>query len=254
MSLNLTRFCCSSCIASLHVKHLTFESEISCNSRNRVFIAFRRSSRYVLKQVPHSSSEHTILKVLDHPNIISLVDSYIEGRYRILVFPHVNHLVLPFKFSLSRIKDISLQLLYALDYLHNKGITHNDVCLNNILISNDFHVTIIDFECATTYPIITPSFTTPSYLPPEACIQEQIDGRKADVWSLGVCLFQLSFGHYPFEEYSLSGLVGSIAKGDVKYPDYASPSLVDFLRKMLTKNHRERSCIRQLLRHEFVNG
>ena len=100
----------------------------------------------------------------------------------------------------NQIMKVFMDILNGVKYLHNHGIAHRDLKLENIFIKEDGVAKIGDFGCsATTQDLRQFKVGTVAYMPPEAFMNRYIyDFKKADIWSLGVLLFILATGKYPF--------------------------------------------------------
>jgi len=95
------------------------------------------------------------------------------------------------------------QLISALHYIHSKGYVHLDIKLDNILLDNDFRVRVSDFGSALKVnedPIIGIRRGTNKYMAPEVFELEEgnsYNSIKADMYSLGICLFLMLFKRFP---------------------------------------------------------
>ena len=103
--------------------------------------------------------------------------------------------------SIDQTIDIALQICAALEHAHAKGIIHRDLKPENIILASDGRVKILDFGLArsvasrlSSQNIIAGSVF---YLAPEQALGQEIDGR-ADLYSLGVILYELVTGQLPF--------------------------------------------------------
>lgn len=144
-------------------------------------------------------NEINILRRLDHPNIIHLYEVY-EGKYNIyLVMEHLkggeifNEIANNGCFSEKHASIIMLQLLRALDYLHNKGFVHRDLKLENLIFvsSGTLDMKIADFglsENLSKQKWLFKRCGTPGYVAPEI-LADEIYSYKCDIFSSGIILW-----------------------------------------------------------------
>ena len=111
------------------------------------------------------------------------------------------------RLSLRDMTIILNQVASALDYAHARNIIHRDIKLENILLDDDDNVKLIDFGMAkdSTFTKKKDFITaqgvvlgTPHYLSPEQCLFQPVDIRS-DVYSLGIVMFVLLTGKFPFD-------------------------------------------------------
>jgi 5'-AMP-activated protein kinase, catalytic alpha subunit len=120
------------------------------------------------------------------------------------------------------------QIISSVSALHTMNISHGDIKLENILLDENFNVRIIDFGFAnhtvspkTNQPQLMSDYVgTAQYASPEILLNIPFDGKKADSWALGVVLYALLTGKFPF-----SGSSRSISKRTT--PEYVNTLLVD---------------------------
>ena len=101
------------------------------------------------------------------------------------------------------------QIAEAMEYLHSLNICHRDIKLDNILIENRTNnIKIIDFGfsviCGNQKLKIFCG--TPSYMSPEIVQKRDYEGKPVDMWALGVLLFAMLTGTFPFRGISESDL------------------------------------------------
>ncbi|HYO72525.1 MAG TPA: serine/threonine-protein kinase [Archangium sp.] len=107
----------------------------------------------------------------------------------------------------GRLKDALLQICEALAYIHAHGLVHRDLKPSNIMVDEDRQVRLMDFGLAkfladdAGMTLDGRMVGTFRYMPPEQILGEPLDGR-ADLYSLGVILYELMTGRPPFDAKS----------------------------------------------------
>lgn len=98
-------------------------------------------------------------------------------------------------------KSIFFQIIEGISYLHSKNIFHRDIKLENIIIKSKSSIKIIDFGFGTCCPknkLLNFFCGTPSYMPPEIILKKDYLGEYADIWSIGILLYTILCGFFPF--------------------------------------------------------
>jgi serine/threonine-protein kinase len=124
--------------------------------------------------------------------------------------------------SLQEVRRITLQTASALAAAHAKGIIHRDIKPGNLMLTAEGQVKILDFGLARTaeQPRITQEGTTAgtvAYMSPEQARGEEVDHR-ADLWSLGVVLYEMLTGRLPFRGEGDQAILYSILNTDPPAP------------------------------------
>ena len=101
--------------------------------------------------------------------------------------------------------------------------------------------------------VLTSIKGTPLYMSPEL-VQELPYDHRADLWSLGIILFELFVGQPPFYTNNIYSLISLIVQQDVAYPANMSANFKSFLSGLLTKRPEHRLAWPQLLYHPFIMG
>ncbi|CAK8534309.1 unnamed protein product [Lathyrus sativus] len=168
-------------------------------------------------------------------------------------------------FSESKLATVARDVLNGLAYLHARNIAHRDIKPSNILVNNKNEVKIADFgvsklmgrtlEACNSY-VGTCAYMSPERFDPEV-YGGNYNGFSADIWSLGLTLFELYVGHFPFlqsgQRPNWAMLMCAICFSDPpSLPDAASPEFRDFVECCLKKESRERWTAAQLLTHPFL--
>lgn len=160
---------------------------------------------------------------LKHPNILAIYDAGIEGDTYYLVTELIEgsktlkaHCR---KQNLLRVEaavEIVFKCAKALDYAHKQGITHRDIKPSNILLTADNDVKIADFSVAfracteSTVTKATAFVGSPRYMSPEQINEEPIT-PQADLFSLGVLMYEMLTGEHPFAADTFPKLINKIA-------------------------------------------
>jgi HD-like signal output (HDOD) protein/tRNA A-37 threonylcarbamoyl transferase component Bud32 len=190
---------------------------------------------------------------LSHPNIVTIYDvgedrgtAYIAMEYLdgcdLRAYCASDHL-LSHPEVIRIVRDVAL----ALDYAHERGVIHRDIKPANIQISSAGHVTVTDFGIARLVDLSgTQAGTivgTPNYMSPEQINGESADGR-ADLFSLGVVLYELLTGNKPFQGEVITAIMNSIANSAPIPILEKNPSipekLASLVEKAMSKNREER--------------
>ena len=90
------------------------------------------------------------------------------------------------------------QMLQALDELHTQGYAHLDIKPENLLISKDMKLKLADFGTTTKDEQSTFKYGTREYMAPEQFSKKPYDPRYADMFAVGVTLFQMITQNLPF--------------------------------------------------------
>ncbi|KIK69680.1 hypothetical protein GYMLUDRAFT_34080 [Collybiopsis luxurians FD-317 M1] len=145
-------------------------------------------------------------KLDPHPSIIPFYSFLLTPSYAIVTMAYHPDLI-TVQVSESHARVWFRYLLSAVQFLHRRGVAHNDIKPANILLSAKGIPVLCDFGFAEAYDVSSPTafhskfaYGTPEYLAPERARGIPHDTRKSDVWSLGVTFFEILIGRTPFEE------------------------------------------------------
>jgi hypothetical protein len=177
---------------------------------------------------------------LQHPNIVTIYEvGEVEGTHYIAMeliegLDLGEAMVPPDRFPLPHKVRVIVDVCRGLHFAHRMGVVHRDVKPANIRLTQDGTVKILDFGIArvrgteTTDPNLTQAgmvLGTPSYLSPELLQGAKVDHR-ADMWAVGVILYEILAGRRPFEAPTITGLITKIVQapppaldGSLRLPD-----------------------------------
>lgn len=217
-------------------------------------------------------TELKIIKKLQHPNVIKVWD-IVKTRRSVYIFMDLaeNDSVLQFMRSNKRpVTEMEAKLWFsqaagAVAYMHNRGIAHRDLKNENILLDRDNNAKLTDFGFAcftydkeTRVPIYSATCCgTMAYIAPEV-LNPPYDAKVSDVWSLGVCLYEMLSNAKPFDE-SLSSrkLLNAQLKHQWKFPsaidEKLNDAVKDLVRKMLEPDTERRLTATAILKHHWIS-
>jgi hypothetical protein len=207
--------------------------------------------------------EARILSTLNHPNVLAIYDVGEQDRTRYLVSEFLEGQTLREKLGTGalsrwRIVEYALETARGLAAAHEKGIVHRDLKPDNIFITQDDRVKILDFGLAkqamehsaedgdtVTSPPTTPGTVmgTAGYMSPEQVRGQAVDHRS-DIFSFGAVLYEMAAGKRAFRGESSVETMNAILKEDVPEISVSgtqvSPGLERIVRRCLEKKPERR--------------
>ncbi|KAJ3682686.1 hypothetical protein LUZ60_012913 [Juncus effusus] len=211
-------------------------------------------------------SEVHILRRINHPNIISLYDSIEEPDriYLILEYCRGGDLYMYIqrhgRVPEATAKHFMSQLASGLKILRDNSVVHRDLKPQNILLLSSDESSVLkiaDFGFAKvlqTHGMAETLCGSPLYMAPEVMQVQRYDA-KADLWSIGVILFQLVTGHTPYNGANQIQLLQNILKSnELRFPPGVtlSTDCIDLCKKLLKRNPVERLTMEEFLNHQFL--
>eukprot|EP01134_Creolimax_fragrantissima_P004676 CFRG4676T1 len=208
--------------------------------------------------------EIAIMKLINHPHVLSLLDVYESENNLFLVLEYVSggelfdYLAVRGRLSESEALKFFQQLISAVEFCHLHHICHRDLKPENLLMDKNDNLKIADFGLAAfqanTDLLLDQSCGTPHYASPEVIRDVKYDGRAADVWSCGVILFALLTGHLPFDDDNLSRLLTKVKAGLFAVPTYISKEVQFILRRILYVNPNKRFTIADIKKNKWFQS
>ena len=214
--------------------------------------------------------EARVLASLNHPNIATIYEEIeLPKGTHYLVLEYVQGLTLAEriteKLSIVESLEICLQIADALVAAHEKAIVHLDLKPENVKISDQGHVKVLDFGLARIMGSRTRTGEldgrtnrvagTPAYMSPEQIRGRDVDHRS-DIWSFGCLLYEMLCGNAPFQSDSTTEVLTStlIAAPDLeKLPDKTMPVVRHIIGKCLSREPDLRYQSAAELHHDLEN-
>ncbi|OHT02770.1 CAMK family protein kinase [Tritrichomonas foetus] len=212
--------------------------------------------------IVHFENEANILPQLKHPYIAQFYQFFENDNYYCLSSELIeNGSLLDFLKTSGKLdediaKDIIIQIIVALEYLHkSQKIVHRDLKIENILLDEHHKIRLVDFGFAEKYDdkLFTDMVGSLAYAAPEVVRGMKYD-FSVDVWSLGIILFYLTTGQLPFVSASVQQQYKKIMLVEPYYPTYLSNELIDLLKKLLQKDPSKRITLREMRRHPWIHS
>ncbi|XP_043850683.1 striated muscle preferentially expressed protein kinase isoform X2 [Dromiciops gliroides] len=233
------------------------------NATGRSFVA--KIVPYVAEGKQRVLQEYEVLRSLHHERLMSLHEAYITPRYLVLIAESCGNRELlcglseRFRYSEDDVATYVVQLLQGLEYLHDHHVLHLDIKPDNLLLTHDNALKIVDFGSAQPY---SPQALQPlghrtgtlEYMAPEMVKGEPI-GSATDIWGVGVLTYIMLSGRSPFYEpdprETEARIVGGRFDAFLLYPN-TSQSAALFLRKVLSVHPWSRPSLQDCLAHPWL--
>ncbi|KAI9311248.1 kinase-like domain-containing protein [Dichotomocladium elegans] len=215
-------------------------------------------------------TELAILKKLNHPHVVSLYevldDPENDSLYMVFEMAHKGVLMnveadtVAKSYSNDDARHFFRQMILGIEYLHYSNVVHRDIKPDNLLLSKDGVLKIVDFGVSEMFDKesdrLKKSAGSPAFMAPELCKtgHGDISGKAADIWSMGVTLYCLVYGHLPFISASFVELNSKICNDPVEYADGLDPDLLALLKRLLEKDPSRRITIPELREDSWVTN
>ena len=206
-------------------------------------------------------NEITVLKILHHKNIVKIKESFNNSTFTLLVEEYLEGKTLREslgKLNENQIKEIIKQILHVLKYIHEAGIIHGDIKLENILFTknNKTDVKVVDFGLSS---YIIPGkkhqriVGTIGYTAPEMILKSGFN-EAVDVWSLGVVAYALLLQKLPYEGNNEQEIISATIDYEPDFSEFKkfSANSKDFVKKLLEKSPNLRLTASEALNHPWL--
>ncbi|KAG6705675.1 CBL-interacting serine/threonine-protein kinase 21 isoform X1 [Carya illinoinensis] len=200
------------------------------------------------------------MKLLHHPNVVRIHEVLGTKTKICIVMEYVPGGQLTDKLSYAKkleereARKLFQQLIDAVDYCHDKGVSHRDLKPDNLLLDQWGNLKVSDFGLSALRKpgdILTTACGSPSYVAPELLMNKGYDGAAADIWSCGVILFELLAGRLPFDDSNLINLYKKICRADYTCPQWFTEDQKKLLSRILDPNPKKRMTIPEIVEDEW---
>ncbi|GMH12528.1 hypothetical protein Nepgr_014369 [Nepenthes gracilis] len=242
----------------------------SIDGKHYAIKAFHKS--YLLRQrvAPSETAmadvlrEVQIMKMLSHPNIVNLIEviddantdhfymvlEYVEGKW------DCEGSGPPGGLGEDTARKYLRDIVSGLMYLHAHNVVHMDIKPQNLLVSHNGTVKIADFSVSQVFEgdndELRRSPGTPVITAPECCLGLTYRGKAADTWAVGVTLYCMVTGKFPFIGETLQETYDKIVNDSLHLPDDIDLQLKNLIEGLLCKDLRQRLTLPAVAEHPWV--
>ncbi|TRM59014.1 hypothetical protein BD626DRAFT_573039 [Schizophyllum amplum] len=225
-------------------------------------------ARVAIKQIPKAMSASLTREIhhhrqLHHPHVTQMFE-VIATENHIWIVTELccggelfDYLAEKGRLEESEARIIFGQLCLAVAYLHDKGIVHRDLKLENVLLDERCRVKLGDFGFTREFErgsLMETFCGTTGYASPEMLQGKKYQGPEVDVWSLGIILYTLLTGTLPFDDDDELVMRDMIIRGEFEDPAWLSLEARDIIKNILVQDTDKRLTIPQILAHSWFTA
>ena len=257
------------------LQHIRVQSQLGKGAFSKVMLCKHQITKenFALKVVdgtiksnPEIEILHKIASSCPHPNLVETFRVFENTKRTCILMPvYRGNTLFELLRSSRRVSedgtaDIISSIASALNAIHAVGIIHCDLKLENVMLTKECDIKIIDFggaiDLATVkYVNRAGSVGTPGYISPER-LQNKAAGPPADVFSLGIICYQLLVGTHPFSTHDAKLTVESTQKYDTKLDskrwNTISSEAKEVVKGMMERDPTKRMTLDQVLAHTWL--
>lgn len=231
--------------------------------------SLNESEKEYVKKV---TAEFCIGSALHHPNIIETFDIIKDGQifYEIMEFApnDLFNIVMSGQMSCEEIGCCWRQLLSGVQYMHQMGLAHRDLKLDNMVLDERGIVKIIDFGCAVVnkYPFDSkvhmsqgPCGSDP-YIAPEQLTELEYDARLTDLWSCAIIFICMHIRRFPWnlphpeKDQAYRSFVHPSTQGAVKLFKSLPHESRPIIERILSPNPSQRCSLEDIINDDWVRS
>lgn len=203
---------------------------------------------------------------MHHPNIVKLFEVIVSESkiYMVTEFCDGGE-TFEYIYNRGRMSDkpggearrVFFQIVDAVRYCHEKNFVHRDLKLENILLTSNLNVKLIDFgftRSVQTDNLLDTYCGSIAYAAPEMITASKYNGPEVDIWSLGVILYTLVCGYLPFDDDNEATVRRKIVDNEYILPEFLEDDTKDLISSILQTSGSERITIKNLLAHKWFDN
>lgn len=184
-----------------------------------------------------------------HPNVVKVYESFQENSLLFIVYEFCEKRSLfdvissSGKLSEAMCRKYFTDIIRAVTHLHSLSFVHRSISFKAFLVDSNDNVKLRHFESVvqvTQHQLLSAQCGSPIFSPPEVLMNSPYDGKKVDMWGLGVILYTMAAGELPWQEDDASKLFGKICSGHITMPSHFSVLLSDLISGLLEVEPRRR--------------
>eukprot|EP00928_Gymnodinium_smaydae_P018455 TRINITY_DN17022_c0_g1_i2.p1 TRINITY_DN17022_c0_g1~~TRINITY_DN17022_c0_g1_i2.p1 ORF type:complete len:506 (+),score=149.06 TRINITY_DN17022_c0_g1_i2:127-1644(+) len=240
------------------------------NNATSAVRAVKSISKEQMKNIARFKQEISIMKMMDHPNIIKLYETFEDRKYIYLVMELCtggelfDRIIDAGHFSELQAAVIMQQIIRAIYYMHENHVCHRDLKPENFIFMTKEVIEknllkIIDFGLSCSFQpdqVLTTKAGTPYYVAPQVLAGKY--DQLSDMWSCGVIMYVLLCGYPPFFGESDAEVLSKVRLGNFSFNNTdwknVSEDAKNLIRMLLKMNPRDRYTAEQALNHEWIKN
>ena len=206
--------------------------------------------------------EFDMLSKFNHPHVKLVTEIFVglDSYYSVMEFFEVgelfNYFVEKKRLSDKESPFYYFQLINGLEYIHSLGIIHRYLKPENLFLTKEHLLKIIDFGLSNYYienktELLRTPCVSPCYASPEIIAGKKYDGVKIDIWATGIILLAMLCGYLPFEDKINDILFDKIFECKIDFPEYLTEEAKDLINKILVVGPEKRITIPEIKKHSF---
>lgn len=230
-----------------------------------VAIKVIQKKRLYPEEIEDVMTEVRVLKSLDHPNIVRIKEFVEDDENYYIIMELIcggelrEQIIKKTVYTENEARKLCKNLISTVAYIHEKGIIHRDLKLDNLILcdSDDCeNIKIVDFGVATDTSSMKKLCGTPWYIAPE--ILKRTDYTNGvDMWSIGVIIYMILCGRPPFNDKHENDLYNNIKHGIYLFQptmiwEHISNEAKHLIQQLLVVDPAERLTAKEALQHPWM--